>query len=194
MDTLIWLIQDYGYFILFAWTLFEGETIVVLAGFAVYQGYMDIWLVIPIVLVGTIIGDHIYFFLGRFKGQQLLKRYPSIAPEVEYVHQKLEQHHIWIVLTSRFLYGFRTILPIAIGTSKLPTWKFTLLNSIGAIVWGVVFLSLGYVFSGAIETFLGNLKKIEGYVVLAVITIVLLFQFFFWSRRRATRKKVESEI
>jgi len=190
METLIWLIQEYGYVILFFWTLFEGETIVVLAGYAVYQEYMRLEVVIVLTFIGTLIGDHVYFFLGRYKGKQLLDCFPSLGPRVMSVNADLERHHEWIIFGSRFLYGFRTVLPIAMGISNIPSWRFTLFNALGGIVWMVVFLSLGYIFAGAIETFIGNLKRIEGYAVSAVILAIALLQCYFWWRR----KKIDRSI
>ncbi|MGY2855155.1 hypothetical protein ACVWWF_003560 [Pseudomonas tolaasii] len=39
-------LHDFGYFALFLGTFFEGETILVLAGFLAFRGYMDINLVV----------------------------------------------------------------------------------------------------------------------------------------------------
>jgi membrane protein DedA with SNARE-associated domain len=39
-------LQEFGYFALFLGTFFEGETILVLAGFLAFRGYMDINLVV----------------------------------------------------------------------------------------------------------------------------------------------------
>ena len=38
-------LHDFGYFALFLGTFFEGETILVLAGFLASRGYLDIYLV-----------------------------------------------------------------------------------------------------------------------------------------------------
>ena len=38
-------LQEFGYFALFLGTFFEGETILVLAGFLAFRGYMDLKLV-----------------------------------------------------------------------------------------------------------------------------------------------------
>ena len=41
-------LHDFGYFALFLGTFFEGETILVLAGFLAFRGYMDINLVVVV--------------------------------------------------------------------------------------------------------------------------------------------------
>jgi len=59
------LIADYGYVALFAGTLLEGETVLILAGFAAHQGYLQLHWVIGIALLGGFLGDQFYFWLGR---------------------------------------------------------------------------------------------------------------------------------
>ena len=46
LPTIIALIQSYGYAIVFFFTLLEGETVVALAGFVAYQGYLNIYYVV----------------------------------------------------------------------------------------------------------------------------------------------------
>lgn len=188
MDTLLWLIQNYGYAIVFVWTLLEGETIVALAGFAAYQGYLRLEYIIPIAIVGAMLGDHAFFYFGRLKGRQFLEKHPRLNAKADRIHLLLERHHGWIIFGSRFMYGFRTIIPIALGVGRVSGLKFFLFNLLGAIVWAILFAFGGYAFGNAIEYFLGNVKKIEGFLVLGMIAIALLAQgAMWWGRRRNER-------
>ncbi|MHA4875595.1 DedA family protein, partial [Enterococcus faecium] len=55
------------------------------------------------------------------------------------------------IFAFRFLYGFRTISPVAIGTTKVSARLFVLVNGVSAIVWGVVFTGVGYLFGHGFE-------------------------------------------
>jgi len=46
-------LHDFGYFALFLGTFFEGETILVLAGFLAFRGYMDINLVVVVAFLAA---------------------------------------------------------------------------------------------------------------------------------------------
>ena len=46
-------LHDFGYFALFLGTFFEGETILVLAGFLAFRGYMDINIVVVVAFCGS---------------------------------------------------------------------------------------------------------------------------------------------
>ncbi|WP_424792969.1 DedA family protein, partial [Pseudomonas aeruginosa] len=67
-------LQDFGYFALFLGTFFEGETILVLAGFLAFRGYMQLDTVILTAFLGSYAGDQLWYFLGRRHGRRLLAR------------------------------------------------------------------------------------------------------------------------
>ena len=69
-------LQDFGYFALFLGTFFEGETILVLAGFLAFRGYMDINMVVLVAFFGSYAGDQLWYFMGRRHGRKLLARKP----------------------------------------------------------------------------------------------------------------------
>lgn len=185
MDFLVDLIQNYGYLIVFFGTLLEGETIVVLAGFAAFEGHLSLQYVIPIAILGSSLGDHVYFYLGRLKGRSMLAKRPRWHSRVSKIHGLLERHQNLLIFGSRFMYGFRMAIPVVLGTSKVSALRFSVLNIAGAIVWSFVFAFSGYMFGGAIEVFLGNIKKIEGYIVLGIILLVVLVQVInHWIKRR----------
>lgn len=182
MDFLVELVQEYGYFMVFIGTLLEGETIVALAGFAAFQGYLRLDLIIPIAIVGAVIGDQAFFYLGRYKGRTILGKHPRWHARVGTIHTWMERHQNWLIFGSRFLYGFRAITPIVLGTSKVSGLRFFILNVLGAVVWAHLFAFGGYLFGDAIERFLGNVKKFEGIIIAVVIVLTLLIQLLPWWR------------
>ena len=75
-------LQDFGYFALFLGTFFEGETILVLAGFLAFRGYMDINMVVLVAFFGSYAGDQLWYFMGRRHGRKLLARKPRMLVTV----------------------------------------------------------------------------------------------------------------
>lgn len=182
------LIAHYGYAILFLGTLLEGETIVILAGFAAYEGHLKLGLIIPIAIAGAVIGDQAFFYLGRYKGKQLLERYQSLKKKVERVHQLTERYHGWIIFGSRFMYGFRAVIPVSFGTSGISGFRFFVLNLLGAIVWAPIFAFGGYAFGNAIQHFLGNVKKFEVWVVLGALVVFVIIQVVLYLRGKKSKE------
>ena len=155
------IIQTYGYWALMIGTFFEGETILVIGGFAAHRGYLSLPLVILAAFIGTLAGDQLYFFIGRKKGNAFLDKRPSWKPHMEKVHILLERYQALLILGFRFLYGLRTVTPFVLGMSRVKTANFIMLNVVGALVWAALFGTGGYLFGAALEIFLEDIKRYE---------------------------------
>ncbi|MDP3848556.1 MAG: DedA family protein [Pseudomonas sp.] len=173
-------LQDFGYFALFLGTFFEGETILVLAGFLAAREYMNIYTVIITAFFGSYAGDQLWYYLGRHKGRQLLARKPNWQAMGDRALRLISRHPDLWVLSFRFFYGLRTVMPVAIGLSGYPPLRYLILNGIGAIVWAVALGSAAFHFGAAMESLLGDIKRYEFWVLGGLI----LVGFILWLRRR----------
>ena len=183
--TLQHLIDSYGYFALVIGTFLEGETILVLGGVAAKLGYLRLPWVIISAFVGTLMSDQLFFFLGRWKGQALLLKFPQWNSRAGKVHRMLERHRVPIIIGFRFVYGFRTVTPFVLGMSRVPAIEFIIFNVIGAAAWASAIACLGYAFGKAMELLLGNIHQYEKWILLSVIAA----GFIIWLFRLATSKK-----
>ncbi len=91
-----------------------------------------------------------------------------------------------MILSLRFLYGLRTVGPIAIGMSPLPWARFTALDFAAAVVWAVVVASAGYAFGQVLQMWLGDLKRIEHWLALILIAAGAAL---WWFRIRTSNPK-----
>lgn len=173
-------LQNYGLFALFLGTFFEGETILVLAGLAAFRGYMNINEVVVVAFLGSYAGDQLWYFLGRKQGRKLLARKPRWQSMGDRALEHIRKRPDLWVLIFRFVYGLRTIMPVAIGVSGYPPGRYLLLNGIGAAVWSLALGQAAYHFGIVVERVLGNVKRYE----LWVLGAVLLIGFILWLRRR----------
>lgn len=182
-------LQDFGYFALFLGTFFEGETILVLAGFLAFRGYMDINVVVATAFCGSYAGDQLWYYLGRHKGRQILSRRPRWQAMGDKALDHIRRHpDIW-VLSFRFVYGLRTVMPVAIGLSGYPPLRYLILNGIGAIVWALALGFAAYHFGAVLEGMLGNLKRYE----LMVLGGLVLIGLALWLRRRIRNSRAIRE-
>ncbi len=188
-------LQDFGYFALFLGTFFEGETILVLAGFLAFRGYMDINLVVIVAFFGSYAGDQLWYFLGRKHGRKLLARKPRWQMMGDRALEHIRRHpDIW-VLSFRFVYGLRTVMPVAIGLSGYPPGRYLLLNGIGAAIWAAALAAAAYHFGAILEGLLGlgSVKKYELWVLGGLLLVGLLL--WSWRRFKSARlaRKTEAE-
>ncbi|MGY4534693.1 membrane protein DedA with SNARE-associated domain [Pseudomonas sp. TE3786] len=179
-------LQDFGYLALFLGTFFEGETILVLAGFLAFRGYMDINAVVLTAFFGSYAGDQLWYYLGRKHGRRLLARKPRLQKMGDKALVYIQRHPDLWVLSFRFVYGMRTVMPVAIGLSGYPPLRYLILNGIGAIVWAAALGYASFRFGSVMESILGNIKKYELWVLGALI----LLGAALWLRRYLKSRKV----
>jgi len=178
------LIETYGYWAVAVGCLLEGETVLAMAGFAAHRGYLHLPAVIAVAAAAGFAGDQFFFWLGRRHGEAALRRWPTVAARAGRVHALIERHHHWMIIGVRFAYGLRIAGPILIGTSPLAAWRFAAFNAIGALLWASAIALLGWSFGQLVEVFLGDLRRIEQWLLLALAcagTVV------WWHRRRRNR-------
>jgi len=137
------VIADYGYWALFVGTFLEGETFFLLGGIAARQGMLTPWGVALAALGGGFIGDQIFFLLGRWRGVELMASSRRLARKAVKARTLVRRHALALVLLSRFLYGFRMMIPLACGTSGVHWLTFLALNFASAVAWTLVFWRLG---------------------------------------------------
>jgi len=193
MDIILSLIQSYGYVFVFLFTLLEGETVVALAGFAAYQGYLNIWTVIFVAIIGAVIGDQVSFYFGRYRGKKFLTDHPNLQVKAQRFHVLIERHQNLIIIASRFMYGFRIIIPIVLGTSKVRGVRFLLLNILGAIIWAILFAFLGYIFGNILERLIGDIKQVQKYIFVGVLGGVAIVQGIIFLYKRIEKKMEKKE-
>lgn len=183
------LISTYGYTAIAIGTFLEGETVLVLGGFAAHRGYLDLTWVIIWAFLGTLFGDQLYFYIGRSRGMAFINRRPRWQARSERVYKLLHKHQYLLILGFRFLYGLRTVTPFLLGASGIPKFRFMILNLIGAAIWAVAIGVLGYLFGNTIELLLNDIKRYELWLFAGLAVLGLLVWCFYWLRRRRAARK-----
>lgn len=188
MEQLAHLLDEFGYLAVLVGTFLEGETILVLAGFAAHQGYLALGPVMLAAFAGSAAGDQLWFLLARRHGRGWLARRPKLAARFATASRWLERHPTLFILGFRFVYGIRNVAPVAIGLSSIPARRFVPLNLLAAALWAVLFAAIGYVFGQAVETLLGEMKAVEQRLLAATALAVIFVLAARWLARKLRRR------
>ncbi len=181
------LIAQYGYAALVIGSIAEGETITLLGGVAAHQGLLSFPLVVAAVALGGMIGDQLLYLIGVRFGPTILRRFSRHQKKIDRAQQLIQRHPYLFVIGTRFMYGFRIIGPLLIGASRLPPKIFLPLNIVGAIVWALIFTTLGYVGGEVLEPWLHALDQHLRHWIWLIVVLVLVFAVRWWLKRRDRR-------
>jgi membrane-associated protein len=151
--------------------------ILVAAGSFAKQGEMKL---VPVLIVASgaaILGDHIGYGLSRWGGRRLIERITRRVGGAEKVEKAEALFKRWGgagVFFSRWLVTeLGPWLNVTSGISGYPWGHFVLWDVLGEVLWVVLYVMLGYVFSDRVQylvEILGNLA----WVILAVIVALIL--------------------
>jgi membrane protein DedA with SNARE-associated domain len=194
LGDLLHLIGQYGYLVVFFGVMLEGagvplpgETVLIATGVLVHRGVLDFGGALFSGILGTVIGNQIGYWVGRFGGRPFVLRwgrYAFITPErLGRAEAFFARHGGSAVFLSRFVVGLRVFGALVAGTSRMPWGRFALYNVLGGTAWVAVAVSLGYFLWASIspvEHWVGRASL----VLVAALALTLLLR---WAHRRATR-------
>jgi len=178
------LIAQYGLPAIFLGAGFEGETAAILGGVIAHAGTLGLWPVVLAVGLGSFTADQIFFTCGRFFRDAGFVRRARARPFFAKALAAFERRPLLFTFGFRFVYGFRTVSPIAIGTTSLPALRFALINVAAAATWALVFVSAGYWFGHGIETAFGQLRAHHRLLVGLAGALLAAGALALWARRR----------
>ncbi|EDU3657170.1 DedA family protein [Salmonella enterica subsp. enterica serovar Kiambu] len=178
------LITHYGYAALVIGSMAEGETVTLLGGVAAHQGLLKFPLVAAVVALGGMMGDQLLYLLGRCYGGKILRRFPRYHTKIRRAQKMIQRHPYLFVIGTRFMYGFRVVGPLLIGASRLPPKIFLPLNIVGALIWALLFTTLGYLGGEVIAPWLHDLDQHLRHGVWLILAIVLVVGVRWWLKRR----------
>lgn len=180
------LLARYGYLAILVGAFLEGETVLVLGGFAAHRGYLELPGVIAAAFVGTLAGDQLYFQLGRRGGPALLARRPRWRAGAARAQRLLRRHETGLILGFRFLYGIRTVTPFLLGMSGVSAARFAVLNALSAALWATAVGLAGWMVGAAAQAVLGRLARYEAWIFAVIALAGGLVWVGHWLRTRAS--------
>ncbi len=183
------ILSQYGLIALFFGAGLEGETVVVTGGVLAHRGIVPLPAAMAVAVLGSFVADQLFFLLGRRYRQHPRVRRIMARPAFARALATFERHPTGFILGFRFLYGVRTISPIAIGTTSVSQHSFMALNAVAAAVWGTAFTGIGYWFGSGFDALLNRYRPSTTTLALCalavVIGVVAIGQVRRWRRRSA---------
>lgn len=179
-------LATYGYIGLFLYSLGGGFVALVGAGVLAYMGKMDLTLVIFIAFVANALGDVLLFYMARYQKSTMMEGLRKHRRKLALSHVLMKKYGSWIILFQKFVYGIKTLIPIAIGLTKYDFKKFIVLNILSAGVWALV-IGLGSYYSGGVLVKVA--ESISDKPWIAPIILVVFGSILWIYLTQATKRK-----
>jgi membrane protein DedA with SNARE-associated domain len=173
----------YGPIAILLGAAFEGQTAVIAGGVIARQGLISPFVAVAAAALGSGILDQVLFILGRsFRDTGFVRR---VAAKTAFAKALglIERYPTGFILTFRFLYGLRAAGPVAVGVTQVGTFRFAVLNAIGAVIWAGVFVGLGVIFGPAVMSVLGGVMAHAAPVAIGAAGVVVVGGLAIWRWR-----------
>jgi len=147
---------------------FPGDSLLFTAGVLASAGYLDIFIVIPLIFSAAILGDNIGYWIGRKAGEKLFQNDDSFFFRKSYAEKAKEffaEHGSHAIIIARFIPVMRTFVPVVAGIGKMEYRKFFFFDIIGGIVWGIGLPFAGYYLGSVIPNIDRYLLSIIGVII-----------------------------
>lgn len=185
------LIAQYGIYAVFALCTVEGDITLLLSGTMAQSGLFGNWGFLKVFIAGTLggmVGDSAGYAVGRVlhKNAKEYRFYQAAQPRVE---KLIEKFGGFAIIISKYIYGIRVAMCVFYGVGKMPFLRFLGLSAISCSIWVFFLAGLGYFFSGAVTSMIGDFKQV-GFVLFFIVMFGIII--FYVMERYWLSERVEA--
>lgn len=116
-----------------------SEIIMPFAGFLVFKGEMNLWLVALAGAIGCVVGSIPAYYVGMFGGRPLAEKYGKYIllskRDLDYADHLFERHGEIIIFLARMLPAIRTFIAFPAGVVRMNMPKFIFYTFVGSFIW-----------------------------------------------------------
>ncbi|MFT7879909.1 MAG: DedA family protein [Sulfurimonas sp.] len=195
-QTIVSYIGDLGYagifllmFLESTFFPFPSEIVMIPAGYLAYQGEMNLYGVVLAGIFGSVAGALFNYYLAIRVGRAFILRYGRYFFIKEKTMDKLEQffqtHGELSTFNGRLVPGIRQLISLPAGLARMHVGKFALYTGLGAGIWVIVLVALGYLLGSQEELISEYLRSAT---LIALLSVVLITLFYIVRHKR--RQKI----
>jgi len=164
---------------------FPSEIIMIPAGYLAYQGEMNLYMVILVGILGSVAGALLNYYLAMYLGRKIILKYGKYFFIKEETLDKLDiffaKHGEISTFTGRLIPGIRQLISLPAGLARMNIAKFSFYTAIGAGIWVVVLVLVGYLVGSNQELISEYMKSA---ILIALVSVVLIIIFYMIRHKR----------
>jgi membrane protein DedA with SNARE-associated domain len=131
---------------------------------------------ILVVISAAILGDTVGYEIGKHLGPRImaLKLLDKRRAQLQKAEDFLARRGGLAVFLGRFTAFFRAVMPALAGISRMPYRRFAIWNFTGGIIWGALFVTLGFIAGNSYEELAHAVGRGAAVVVGVVVVVILI--------------------
>lgn len=185
MEDMLSNLETYGYVVLFLYSFGGGFLALMGAGVLSYAGHMDLSTSILVAFIANFIGDLVLVYMGRYNKKDVMVYLHKHKRKLALSHILMKKHGSWVIFLQKYVYGVKTLIPLAIGITKYDLKKFALLNLFASAIWALV-IGIGSYMAG--EAIKSAYEIISGRPYIAPVLLLSLIGLIWWYLSAHTKK------
>ncbi len=147
---IIQFLTNHGYWILLPLMIIEGPIVTLVAALMASLGVFNIWIVFLLSVLGDMLGDVIFYGIGRWKGMMFVQKFGRHIGITKALVLKMEKyfknHGGKTIVIVKSTTGLCWATFVAAGIVKMPFRKFVTYSILGGLVWSSFLVVMGYFF------------------------------------------------
>ena len=177
---------------------FPSEVLLIPAGALLALGKMSFWPIIVMALLGSIAGAFVNYLLAEHLGRRavdkLVKKYGSFflinEEKLDKTEKYFEKNGRVTIFIGRLIPAIRQLISLPAGFAKMDKKLFTIYTALGAGLWSLILIYIGYAFGNNPQLIQQN-KTLFLYLVVVLSVIIIMFQIrkYFVAKWKAKKKK-----
>ena len=169
---------------------FPSELVLPPAGYLASQGKMELWIVVLLGTVGSVLGALFNYWISLRLGRPLILRFGKYVGLTARAYDRAEdafrRHGEISTFVGRLIPGLRQYISLPAGLARMPIARFVLFTGLGAGIWASILALVGYIIGNNQETIGHSLHRITIYTAVGIVLLVI--GYVLWYRHRHTRR------
>ena len=165
---------------------FPSEVVMIPAGILAATGEMNIYIVIILGVLGSVLGAAFNFFLALKYGRLIVLRFGKYfffrEKDLEKMERFFHTHGAVSTFTGRLIPGIRQYISLPAGLAKMNFGVFTIFTALGAGIWSAILALIGF--------YIGHNMEVLHIALMWTLAgvVLLLLSYFIWHQLRRDKR------
>lgn len=186
-NAIITWVAAQGYPLVFLGMCAEGPAVTAAAAFTAALGHFNPWIIFVLSVLGDLIPDTIYYYIGFFGKMGMVKwlekRAASSPSRLDRLHHLMHQNHTKTMVTLKLTPVIAIPGFIMIGAKRWSYWRFMWICTLISVPKSLILVLLGYYAGDFLKQHPAYLERFD--IILLALVVLFIGVPFLYSRLSA---------